>query len=143
MPKADDALAIARRRYSLADIGSAADGPLLKVGQIAAILGLSMDTTREMADAGDIRCVWIGRDRRIAWRSFRAYLFRTHVLPLTDEELAQPLGRADRERDLQRQVHELTGRVNQLTVRVRRIERKNGIETEDVSPTITASACSG
>lgn len=62
------------------------DGPLLSVLQVSALLGLAPNTVREILDSGDIRGVRLGRNYRIVWRSVKAYLLKTRVLPLPDHE---------------------------------------------------------
>lgn len=76
----------ARARPTLGQLDRNEDGPPLTHGDVCHLLGLSRPTVREMLNGGDIRGVRIGRNWRVAWRSMRAYLRRTGMLPLRPEE---------------------------------------------------------
>lgn len=73
---------------TLMDLDREPDGQMLTTADCAALLGISERMAREMVVAQDIRSVQIGRLRKIPWRSMRAYLRKTGVLPLRAEERA-------------------------------------------------------
>lgn len=73
---------------TLTDFEQLDDGPLLSTLQVSALLSLDPCTVREIIEAGDVRGVRLGRNYRIVWRSVKAYLYKSGVLPLTATERA-------------------------------------------------------
>jgi excisionase family DNA binding protein len=75
-----------KRRFGLAEVEANADGPLIGTRQVADLLCMTTRTVRDLANEGDLRGVQVGRWTRITWHSLRAYLYRTRVLPLREDE---------------------------------------------------------
>jgi len=71
---------------SMLDLERDPEGPTLGVGAVAAAIGLSEVTTRELLVAGDIRGFLVGRNYKVLWCSLREYLFRISALPLREAE---------------------------------------------------------